>query len=207
MGYESGRSHYLASAAPFLSMWRLCSDYCILLRACHGTAILVSRTRQPRKPMQRAKELVDFHGYKDPCYTLLAIGSFVASLGLYSPYSYIRELPSPVVIYLCLLTHIALEEPFAAKWDVPASVHDNLLSIMNGVSIVGRIMCVEHLHARAMRLTSFLLSGGQIADRYGLMNILSLSTFLSGVFCVALWLPAKSPAPLVVFACIYGQFT
>lgn len=156
--------------------------------------------------MQRARELVDFHGYKDPCYTLLAIGSFVASLGLYSPFSYIRELPlSFTYLEPFLLTHIALEEPFAAKWDVPASVHDNLLSIINGVSIVGRIMCVGAAAHQSVAIDVLSHSGGQVADRYGLMNILSLSTFLSGVFCVALWLPAKSSAPLVVFACLYGR--
>lgn len=77
---------------------------------------------------------------------------------------------------------------------------------MNGVSIVGRIMCVHVATPQTNVTDVLLLSGGQIADRYGLMNILSLSTFLSGVFCVALWLPAKSSTPFVVFACLYGQY-
>lgn len=93
LGDESGRAYYLVSVAPPLSAWCQYLEHSMLYRVCHGTAILISRTRLPRKPMQRVKELVDFQGYKDTCYTLLAIGSFIVSLGVYSPYNYIREQP------------------------------------------------------------------------------------------------------------------
>ena len=90
---------------------------------------------------------LDFQGYKDACYTLLAIGSFVVCLGLYSPYNYIREyrkLPFPPY------TDLFPKESYAAQWDVPPSVHDNLLAIMNGVSVIGRIGSVNVVYRRCL---------------------------------------------------------
>ena len=97
--------------------------------------------------MRGPKELVDFQGYKDACYTLLAIGSFVVCLGLYSPYNYIRECRKfPFPPY----TDIFPKESYAAQWDVPPSVHDNLLAIMNGVSVIGRIGSVNVVYRRCL---------------------------------------------------------
>lgn len=51
----------------------------------------VSWTKEPPKKNVKAlaSNLFDFNGFKDPRYLILAIGSFVASLGLYVPYYYI----------------------------------------------------------------------------------------------------------------------
>ncbi len=49
----------------------------------------VSRTRLPHKPMKKASDLVDFEGFKDARYWVLAVGSFLVNLGLYSPYFYV----------------------------------------------------------------------------------------------------------------------
>lgn len=49
-----------------------------------------------------------------------------------------------------------------------------------------------------------LYSGGQAADRYGRMNVLVPATALSGILCLAFWLPSRGAVPLVLFACLYG---
>lgn len=67
----------------------------LLFLFCYLTAILISRTKPATKKAQAALSgnLLDFHGFKDPRYLTLAIGSFVASLGLYVPYYYIGARP------------------------------------------------------------------------------------------------------------------
>ncbi|EKM51453.1 uncharacterized protein PHACADRAFT_166015 [Phanerochaete carnosa HHB-10118-sp] len=141
----------------------------LLTLFCYAVAILISRTRLPRKPLPKPQQLVDFGGFKDPRYLTLAIGSVLVNLGLYSPYYYI--------------------EPYAIQYGVSPSIHVYLLSMINGLSFFGRII------------------GGQLADRYGRLNILCPSTLLSGVLCLALWLPSQGPVPLVIFACAYGFFS
>lgn len=51
----------------------------------------VSRTRLPKKPMKNASDLVDFSGFKDPRYSIFALGSVLVNLGLYTPYYYIGK--------------------------------------------------------------------------------------------------------------------
>ncbi|OCB87716.1 MFS general substrate transporter [Sanghuangporus baumii] len=95
----------------------------------------------------------------------------------------------------CVLVNLGLYspyyyiEPFAVQYGVPDSVHPYLLSIINGLSFFGRIL------------------GGQLADRYGRLNVLCPATLISGILCLALWFPSTSTAPLIIFACAYGFFS
>ena len=61
-----------------------------------------------------------------------------------------------------------------------------LLAILNAVSILGRTL------------------PGWLGDRYGRFNVLIVMNFLSGIIVLALWLPAKATAPVIVFAALYG---
>lgn len=61
-----------------------------------------------------------------------------------------------------------------------------LLSILNAVSIFGRIL------------------PGMAADRFGRYNVMILITFISGLFCLAVWVPVKSTAGILVFTIIFG---
>ncbi|KIJ50363.1 hypothetical protein M422DRAFT_224689 [Sphaerobolus stellatus SS14] len=94
-----------------------------------------------------------------------------------------------VLVNLGLYSPYYYIEAYAIQYGVPFSVHTYLLSIINGVSFFGRII------------------GGQMADRYGRMNILCPCTLLSGILCLALWLPSHGAVPLVIFACTYGFFS
>lgn len=50
-------------------------------------------------------------------------------------------------------------------------------------------------------------SCGQLADRYGRLNVLCPATVLSGLLYLVLWLPSTGAASLIVFACTYGFFS
>lgn len=58
---------------------------------CYLVAICISRTTQSTIPLKSATDLLDLHGFKDKRYSTLAIGTFLASLGLYVPYYYIGQ--------------------------------------------------------------------------------------------------------------------
>ena len=60
---------------------------------CYITGYAISSTQVVPKGGMKLTGLLDFRGFLDARYTVLAIGSFVASLGLYIPYYYIGEFP------------------------------------------------------------------------------------------------------------------
>ncbi|KAM6518162.1 hypothetical protein FSOLCH5_006931 [Fusarium solani] len=61
-----------------------------------------------------------------------------------------------------------------------------LLPILNAVSILGRII------------------PGIIADKLGRYNVMIFITFISGLFCLCIWIPVKDTAGILVFAIIFG---
>ncbi|KAF2158984.1 hypothetical protein M409DRAFT_71332 [Zasmidium cellare ATCC 36951] len=61
-----------------------------------------------------------------------------------------------------------------------------LIPILNAASLFGRIL------------------PGWVSDRVGRFNTISAMGFLSGILCLALWLPARGNAPLIVFSALYG---
>jgi MFS family permease len=77
-------------------------------------------------------------------------------------------------------------EPFVATIGASDSMKGYLLPLINGSSFVGRVL------------------GGYIADKVGRLNLLYPLTLLSGIFCFAIWLPARNVNPVIVFTCLYG---
>ncbi|KAF7559403.1 hypothetical protein G7046_g4752 [Stylonectria norvegica] len=61
-----------------------------------------------------------------------------------------------------------------------------LLPILNAVSIFGRII------------------PGIVADRMGRYNVMIIIMFISALFCLAVWIPVKSTAGILVFAIVFG---
>lgn len=43
-----------------------------------------------------------------------------------------------------------------------------------------------------------------MADRVGRYNVMILFSYLSGILVLALWLPSRSNAPVIVFSALYG---
>ncbi|UKZ53021.1 hypothetical protein TrVGV298_006808 [Trichoderma virens] len=63
---------------------------------------------------------------------------------------------------------------------------DYLVSIMNAASTFGRILPAH------------------LGDRYGVFNVMILLTVFGGIVTLAIWLPAGSNAPLIVYGALYG---
>ncbi|KAF7296229.1 Monocarboxylate permease-like protein [Mycena chlorophos] len=68
----------------------------------------------------------------------------------------------------------------------PATIPFTVLTVLNAGGILGRFLpaCAS--------------------DYFGRFTLLFPSALLSGVLCLALWLPAKTLPPLIVFAALYG---
>lgn len=58
------------------------------------------------------------------------------------------------------------------------------------------------------KLTLYSIVGrilpGIVGDRLGKYNIMIAITFLSALFCLAVWIPVKSTAGIIVFAVMFG---
>lgn len=59
---------------------------------CYGVAILISRPKMEPRSMKSFREIVDFGGYRDIRYLVLAIATVTGNLGLYVPYNYMGML-------------------------------------------------------------------------------------------------------------------
>ncbi|KAF2102316.1 putative MFS monocarboxylate transporter [Rhizodiscina lignyota] len=53
----------------------------------------------------------------------------------------------------------------------------------------------------------FRLVFGKLADRFGRFNVTIFCNILCGIMSLALWIPANSNTPLIVFAVFYGIFS
>lgn len=63
----------------------------LLVLFCYVAAMCVSRANRPPKKLQSVRELLDFNGFRDVRYTLMAVGAVIANLGLYVPYYYVGK--------------------------------------------------------------------------------------------------------------------
>jgi hypothetical protein len=104
---------------------------------CYGVAILISKPKLPFQPLRSARELLDFNGFKDARYSVLALASIVGNFGLYVPYYYIGE--SGIVRHKATrLT--SLLEPYIALHYPGTSMGSYLLPLINASSFFGRVM-------------------------------------------------------------------
>jgi len=102
------------------------------------------------------------------------------------------ELPFLTLVIACFLFFMGLFLPInfiqtqALAQGMSLNMAQYLIPILNAASIFGRII------------------PGILADRWGRYNLNICMSLLSGIFTLALWLPASGNAPIIVFAALYG---
>ncbi|KAL3422000.1 major facilitator superfamily transporter [Phlyctema vagabunda] len=69
------------------------------------------------------------------------------------------------------------------------SLSQYLLAMLNAASLFGR------------------LSAGLVADKIGRFNVFIIVSYMTGVLCLALWIPATGNAAIIVFAVLLGFFS
>ncbi|KAF2275793.1 MFS general substrate transporter [Westerdykella ornata] len=88
---------------------------------CYSTAIAISTSKHARKPLRGIfHSLVDFGGFQDRRYLVLAIGAWFANVGIWIPNYYIET--------YCMII------------DPTAPIKGYLLPLINGTSILGMIL-------------------------------------------------------------------
>ena len=126
---------------------------------------LTVRSRIPPAPKPFA--IKDFvRPLKEPAFAALGVGAFIIFLGLFIPFNFVT------------LSALSL--------GMDLNLSNYLLSILNAVSIFGRIM------------------PGWAADRLGRYNVQIVMSALCAVLALAIWLPARGDAPIIVFVALYG---
>jgi MFS family permease len=102
------------------------------------------------------------------------------------------EVPFLLVAIGSLLIYFGAFLPFnfiivqAKEAGMSTSLANYLVPIVNAASIFGRIFPAH------------------LGDVYGVFNVCIVFTLFSGIISLALWLPAATTAPLIVFAALYG---
>ncbi|KAK4107300.1 MFS general substrate transporter [Canariomyces notabilis] len=112
--------------------------------------------------------------------------------------AYLRPFAEPEFVlvafgFLCLTYGIFVPIDFlpasALHAGMTRGLSQDLVPIFNAGSLVGR------------------LAGGYIGDRIGCFNAFTGTCLLTGVWILALWIPAASDAAIVAFAILFGSFS
>ncbi|KAJ5574608.1 monocarboxylate permease [Penicillium hetheringtonii] len=72
------------------------------------------------------------------------------------------------------------------RYGMSENMSQYLIPILNAASIFGRTL------------------PGYLADRVGRYNVMIVFSNLSGILVLALWLPSRSNAPIIIFSALYG---
>ena len=103
-----------------------------------------------------------------------------------------RELPYFLTVFGAFLFFFGMFLPFtfvilsAQYHGMSTNLAGYLLSILNAASIFGRTL------------------PGFAADKLGRFNAMIVTSFLSTILVLGLWLPARGNAPYIVFAALFG---
>ena len=120
-----------------------------------------------------------------------------------------RELPFSLTVLAAFLFAFGLFLPFnfiilaAQSYGMSARLAAYLLAVLNG----GKFS-IQHPLISSLMQPSVSVFGrtvpGFVADKVGRYNIIIAVCYLSGIIVLALWLPARANAPIIIFAAIYG---
>ena len=148
-----------------------------------ANATTKSRLQHKVKPFKIMDFVVPF---KEPRFLLLSMGSFFFFCGLFIPINFIilygeyYGMSSSLAGYQLAILNAARYAflSFSTPSPAPANLYIS--------SVPGRII------------------PGWAGDRFGRFNVMILTILLSVVVVLALWIPSKSNAPIIVFSALYG---
>lgn len=124
---------------------------------------------------RRHRALYDPTAVRDVPYCLFVVGCFITFLGLYVPYFYLPSYATDL-----------LESTTVQKHHLTG---DDLLSILNGVSVVGRILL------------------GYLAIRIGPQNLIVFVSACSSIVALSFMAVESDLGGLIVTVCLYGFLT
>ncbi|KAK7417242.1 hypothetical protein QQX98_004676 [Neonectria punicea] len=114
----------------------------LIILVFYGAVILISTPKLPRKPLQSARNILDFGGFRDVRYCTLALANVVGNFGFYVPFFYL--------------------EPYLTIHHLGEAVSPYLLPMINGSSFFGRIIggfAADHVGGLNLLYPLTILSG------------------------------------------------
>lgn len=149
--------------------------------AC-GIALLTVTALTP-KSAQKGPNTFSIPGaFRDKRFSLLVAGSCLVALGVFPVCVTVMQNLTRLVVGLFIpLFYI---DTYTTRLDIPNA--KLVLALMNLGGIGGRIL------------------PAMLSDRVGRFNILIPSAMLSGLFTLALWIPARNLPLVIVYAILYG---
>ncbi|KAB8071468.1 major facilitator superfamily domain-containing protein [Aspergillus leporis] len=112
--------------------------------------------------------------------------SFVQYFAPLKERTYLLTTVGSFLFYLGMFLPINYIQYQAVTYGMSESLAEYLIPILNAASLFGRIL------------------PGWIGDKVGRYNTQIVTCLFSGIIVLALWIPAKGSAPLIVFAALYG---
>lgn len=103
-----------------------------------------------------------------------------------------KEVPYLITTFACFLFFLGMFLPFTyiivqAEVDgMSTYLAGYLIAVLNATSFFGRIL------------------PGYIADKIGRYNVIVVMAAFCAIIDLALWIPAKTNAPIIIFASLYG---
>lgn len=119
-----------------------------------------------RRNIFHSQFMIDWTVLGDMRFNLILIANFIGFFTLFVPLFFLPSYTSLV--------------------NISPSIGNNILTIINCASILGRIL------------------PGILGDKIGRLNTFIISATSSGVVVIALWLPAKNDAVILVLALLFG---
>jgi len=150
-----------------------------------GMLIITNLTVKSRlSPRPQKIDVMEFiRPLKQTSFSLLCIASFFFFFGTFLPFNYlILQFVHSQPRFMNMLTLF----PRAQQLGMSQDLAQYLLAMLNASSIFGRIL------------------PGIAADKFGRFNTMITTCALSSIIILAIWLPAKGNAPIIVFAILYG---
>ncbi|KAJ2859628.1 hypothetical protein GGI22_002935 [Coemansia erecta] len=138
----------------------------IIIFAVNSVASLFMRNRLH---VEAREKIIDFSVTRDPKFMLVFIGAICCVTGYFTPFF---ELPTFAI----------------QKMGKSNSFSDNLVTIINAASVVGRV------------------GTGQLAPFLGTINTMTGCMFIASLSILILWLPFEAAGTAIACAIIYGLF-
>ena len=133
---------------------------------CFAAACITSRFPAKGWASRKGRTVYDWRAFKDIRFTLVTLSAFLTIMALFGPINFLVD--------------------YGISYGLSTDTSFYLISILNAVSIVGRIVPAA------------------LADYLGRFNMQLVTTFLSGLFTLALWMTAHSQPNIIAFSALFG---
>jgi MFS family permease len=144
------------------------------------------------------------HSRFGPRQTAFSVAALLRPL---TEVSFLLTTAASFIFYLGLFLPINYLQFQALMYGMDPSLANYLIPILNGARQVQTLSASTfwvNNSANSYHSLFGRILPGYIADKVGRYNTIIIMAFLTSLFTLALWIPAKGNTPLIVFAAIYG---